>query len=535
MHEASAPVPPRVSPSAPVVRDGAIHGVCPVDLRPLPPIPVASEKDVKLAIERARAAHHAWAARPFAERVELMKRAAKAMLEGRQEVLGLMRDEVGKLEVDALMSEVLGPLDQVTSWAAVIGPEVARRRVGLNPINFPKKKAWIDRVPRGVIGIISPWNYPVATLFRTVLPALLCGNGVVLKPSEYATRIAQWFCGKLQAELPPGLLTVVPGGRETAIALIEGGIDACVFTGSVAAGREVSKRCGEKMIPVSVELGGKDAAIVLADCDMDRTIAGITHWTLHNVGQSCGAIEIAYVDERIADVFVKRLARAWQNLKVGPGAPGEVDVSPVCNAKQLALVESHVKDALEKGATAACGGRRLGDGLWYLPTILDHCTDKMEVVADETFGPVLAVMRVDGAADAIRRVNAGRYGLTSSIWSTDHARALRLAEQIDVGVVTINNHSMTGAIAALPWSGTRDTGTGVANSELALHTFLRPKTILLDANEAPELFWLPYDRTLWQLGNLLSEAQIPKISVSLAKIPFLIKERVDTVRRFFQS
>ncbi|UJR85241.1 aldehyde dehydrogenase family protein [Sandaracinus amylolyticus] len=534
MHEASSASVPGVTPSAPVVRDGAIHPVCPVDLRPLASIPVASAADVTKAVEEARRAQHGWASRPVSERADALRRAAKAMLADRLEVIALMRDEVGKLEVDAIF-EVFGPLDQVSSWASVIEPAIARKKIGLNPISFPKKKAWIDRVPRGVVGVIAPWNYPFATFYRTVIPALLCGNGVVVKPSEYATRVAQWFCAKMAAELPPGLLTVVPGGRETGIALIESGIDACIFTGSVPAGRDVSRRCGERMIPCSIELGGKDAAIVLADCDLDRTLAGITHWTLHNVGQACGAVEIAYVDARIADQFVSRLGRAWQALKVGPGAPGEADISPLSNEKQLALVEAHVEDAIAKGAKVVCGGRRLGEGLFYMPTLLDHCTDAMDVVNDETFGPVLAVVRVDGAAEAIRRVNAGRYGLTSSIWTSDHARAMRLAEQIDVGVVTINNHATTGAMAALPWSGTRDTGTGIANSELALGTFTRPKTILLDSNEAPELFWMPFDKTLWELGNLLSEAQIPKIGPALVKIPFLIKQRVDTVRRFFRS
>jgi acyl-CoA reductase-like NAD-dependent aldehyde dehydrogenase len=535
MHEASSQANGGSPPPAVVVQGGSIRGVCPVDLRALAPIPVTPPDEVRAAVERARTAQNAWAERPFEQRVESLRRAARAMLADRDEVLALMREEVGKLEVDALMSEVLGPLDQVNSWAGVVGRAARRKRVLLNPINFPKKKAWIDRVPRGVVGIVAPWNYPVATLYRTVIPALLSGNGVVLKPSEYSTRVAEWFCGKLQAELPPGLLVVVRGGKETAIALVEGGIDACVFTGSIPAGREVSRRCGERMIPCSIEMGGKDAAIVLADCDLDRTIAGVTHWTLHNVGQACGAIEIAYVDSRIADEFVKRLARAWSRLKVGPGAPGEVDVSPLTNARQLQLVEQHVADALARGAKLVCGGQRLGTGYWYAPTILDRCTDAMEVVKDETFGPVLAVVRVDGAADAMRRVNAGRYGLTCSIWTKDHARALRLAEEIDVGVVTINNHAMTGAIAALPWSGTKDTGTGVANSEIALHTFTRPRTILLDSNEAPELFWMPYDRTLWELANLLSEAQIPKLGPSLIKIPFLIKQRIDTVRRFFQA
>ena len=518
----------------PQVHGGAIHGVCPVDLHPLTPVPITSPEEVAACVARARTAQMGWARRSFDERVGALTRAAKNMLARRAEVIALMREEVGKLEVDALMSEVLGPLDQVSAWAAVIRPVMERKKVGLNPIAFPKKKAFIDRVPRGVVGVISPWNYPVATLFRTLIPGLLSGNGVVLKPSEYAPRIQAWMVEQLAAELPPDLLAIVQGGRETGIALIESGVDALVFTGSVAAGRDVSRRCGERMIPVSIEMGGKDAAIVLDDCELDRTLAGLTHWALHNVGQACGAIEIAYVDRRIADTVVSRLASAWKRLKVGDGAPGDVDISPMTNAKQLAIVEAHVEDAKKKGATVVCGGKRTGKGLFYEPTLLDHCTPAMDAVREETFGPVLAVVRVDGAADAIRQVNQGRYGLTASIWTKDEARAMRLAEQLEVGVVTINNHAVTGAMAALPWSGLRDTGTGVANSELALHTFTRPKAILADRNTDPELYWMPYDRALWELGHLLADAQRFEL-MGAWKIPFLIKRRLDTVRNFFRG
>jgi acyl-CoA reductase-like NAD-dependent aldehyde dehydrogenase len=521
------------------VQNGELVAYRPLDLSAQPPLKVTPPEQVKAAVERSRQAQRGWAARSFDDRVALLTRAAKDILARRAEVLELMRADMGKLEVDALMSEVLGPLDQVSSWAAVIGPEIARKRVGLNPINFPRKKAYVDRVPRGVIGIIAPWNYPVATLFRTLIPALLSGNGVVLKPSEHATRTERWFADVLAEKLPPGLVSVVIGDRATGVALIEAGIDACVFTGSVNAGRDVARRCGERFIPTSIEMGGKDGAIVLDDCELDRTLAGLTHWTLHNVGQACGAIEVAYVDRRIADVLVERLASAWRRLKVGPGAPGEVDISPLANAKQLALVEAHVEDAKKKGGKLLCGGKRLAGpsgpmGLFYEPTLLDHCTPDMDVVREETFGPVLAIVRVDGAAEAMRLINACRYGLTASIWTADLARAERLAEELEVGVVTINNHAVTGAMAALPWSGHRDTGPGVANSTLALSTFLRPKTVLVDRNDAPELYWMPYDKTLWKLGNLLADAQLLKIGQAY-KIPFLIKERIDTVRAFFSG
>jgi len=533
MNRADVPAEPVTIPQT-AVQNGELLAYRPLDLSAQPPLAVTSPEEVKAAVERARQAQRGWAARSFDDRVSLLTKAAKEVLARRAEVLALMKDDMGKLEVDALMSEVLGPLDQVSSWAAVIGPELERQKVGLNPINFPKKKAYIDRAPRGVIGIIAPWNYPVATLFRTLLPALLCGNAVVLKPSEYATRTERWFADVIAEKLPAGLVATVVGDRTTGIALIEAGIDACVFTGSVAAGRDVARRCGERFIPTSIEMGGKDGAIVLDDCDLDRTVAGLTHWSLHNVGQACGAIEVAYVDRRIADVLVERLAAAWRKLKVGPGAPGEVDISPLAHGKQLALVEAHVEDARKRGAKVVCGGKRPAGagGLFYEPTLLDHCTPEMEVVREETFGPVLAIVRVDGAAEALRHIAACRFGLTASIWTADIARAERLAQELQVGVVTINNHAVTGAMAALPWSGHRDTGPGVANSTLALSTFLRPKAVLIDRNEAPELYWMPYDRTLWKLGNLLADAQLLRIGQAY-KIPFLIKERLDTVRAFF--
>jgi acyl-CoA reductase-like NAD-dependent aldehyde dehydrogenase len=527
-------VRPTESPSSPPltrVEGKELLAFSPLDLHALPPLPVTAPEAVKAAVDRARLAQRGWGARSFDDRVAALTKAAKAVLSRRAEALELMKHDMGKLEADAIF-EVLGPLDQVSAWAGIIGPEVDRKKVRLNPIAFPKKKAYIDRIPRGVVGIIAPWNYPVATFYRTLIPALLTGNGVVVKPSEYATRAERWFVEAMSESLPPGLVSVVVGDRAVGIALIESGIDACIFTGSVNAGRDVGRRCGERFIPCSLEMGGKDGAIVLDDCNLDRTLAGLTHWSLSNVGQACGAIEVAYVDRRIADVLVDRLADAWRRLKVGPGAPGESDISPLANAKQLALVEAHVEDAKKKGAKILCGGRRLGAGMFYEPTLIDHCTDQMDVVREETFGPVLAIVRVDGAAEATRQINACRYGLTASIWTADVARAERIAEQLEVGVVTINNHSVTGAMASLPWSGHRDTGPGVANSSLALATFLRPKTVLIDGNDAPELYWMPFDKTLWELGNLLADAQLFKLGRAY-KIPFLIRDRIDTIKTFF--
>lgn len=522
---------PAAQPAQTTVRDGAIHRVCPLDLSPLPPVPVASADEVREAVERSRRAARVWRNQPHADRVAALKRAAKAMLERRAEILELVKREAGKLDVDALFTEALGPLDAVSGWGRVTSRAV-RRKVRLNPISFPKKRARIDLVPRGVVGIIAPWNYPVAGLYRSLIPALMTGNGVVLKPSEFTPKSSQWLADMLQSELPDGLVQVVHGAGDVGQALLDSGIDACVFTGSCQTGAKVRVRCAELGIPCSVEMGGNDPAIVLADCDLDRTVAGITHWALHNAGQACGAVELVYVDQRIADDFVRRVGDAWRQLRVGEGDFAEVDVSPLTTRPQLELVKRHVADAIAKGAELVCGGEELGVGLFYAPTVLDRCTDAMDVVKDETFGPVLAVVRVDGAAEAIKRVNASRYGLGASIWTQDVARAERLAERLEVGVIDVNNHAMTGAIPDLPWSGVRDTGFGIANSELSLTTFCRPRSLLIDENAQPEPFWMPFDPATYELGDILADAQIARIGRAW-KLPILLQKRMKRIKDFF--
>jgi acyl-CoA reductase-like NAD-dependent aldehyde dehydrogenase len=285
-------------------------------------------------------------------------------------------------------------------------------------------------------------------------------------------------------------------------------------------------RCAERGIPSSIEMGGKDAAIVLADCDLSRSVAGITHWTLSNAGQACGAIEIAYVEQKIANEFVERMRSAWIRLT-------RESVAPLGNQRQLDVVRSQVDDARAKGARVVCGGTYGGDGLFYPPTLLDGCDERMSVMKDETFGPVLAIERIEGATEAIRKINRSRYGLGASIWTSDLARAKRLAERLDVGVVNVNNHSFTGAIPSLPWSGTRETGFGVANGPESLATFVRPRVTAVDSSEGPELYWMPYDDTLRDLGETLADAQIGRIAGAW-KLPLLMRRRIKTLRDFFR-
>jgi len=511
----------------------ALPGIAPRDLRTLEPVQATALELLPELVARARRAQEPWGQTPLSDRVRPLVLAAREMLARRQEVMALVEGEMGKVEAEALFNEALGPLDAVKGWAAVLKLALKRRRVRLNPLSFPRKRAYVDAVPRGVVAIIAPWNYPVAGLYRSVLPALMAGNAIVLKPSEYTPRSSGWFAQLLASNLPPGLVQVALGDGEVGRALIDARPDACVFTGSTGTGRKVQVHCAELGIPSSVEMGGKDAAIILSDCDFERTVAGVTHWALSNAGQACGAIEVAYVDRAIADRFVARMREAWLQLRVGPGHGSATDVAPLANRRQFELVKEHVEDAKARGATLVCGGVPLGKGLWYAPTLLDNCNETMSVVREETFGPVLAVVRVDGPVQATHAANQLAYGLGASVWTGDVARGRRLAERLNFGVVSVNNHAFTGAVPSLPWSGTRGTGFGVANSSLALPTFVRPRTTVVDSRKKPEVFWMPYDETLCELGDVLADLQGGRVERAW-RLPGLMRRRLKTLRNFFR-
>jgi acyl-CoA reductase-like NAD-dependent aldehyde dehydrogenase len=451
--------------------------------------PAAQDLRARQAVASARAAQWQWRLEPLEVRIAALRRAARAMLRRRSEVIDLASREMGKIPAEGLFIEALGPLDSVGGWADVVRTATKRRRVPLNPLSFRHKSASVEYLPRGVVGVIAPWNFPAAGLYRSIFPALMTGNAVVLKPSEHTPQTSAWVVDRLAEELPAGVIQAVIGDGRVGAALVGAGIDACIFTGSVARGDAVRLRCAELGIPSSIEMGGKDAAIILSDCDLPRTVAGVTHWALSNAGQACGSTR--------------------------------------------EIVREHVDEARLLGAQVVCGGVYEGSGLFYPPTLLDACQDRMAIVRDETFGPVLAIVRIDGVNEAVARINESRYGLGASIWSRDVARARRLAERLDVGVVNINNHSFSGAIAALPWSGTRRTGFGVANGPESLATFVRPRVTTVDESTGPDPYWMPYDRSLAELGEGLVEAQLGHFSQAW-RLPLLMRRRLKTIRDFFR-
>lgn len=521
--------------TGPMKSETEIGGVSPVDLHELPVVKTTPLADIAGVVARARAAQPAWEALGFEGRAALMKKACRLLLERREQLGALIRDEAGKQPAHAQLHEAIGPLDYVSGWIKVARPQLRPKRLPINPIAMPGKSASTELIPRGVIGIIAPWNYPLGVYFKPSLPALLTGNAVVLKPSEYCPRTGALFAQLLSEVLPKDVVQVVQGARDVGAALITSGIDALSFTGSPVGGRAVLKACAEQMIPCSVELGGKDPAIVLADCELERTVLGILNWGIHNSGQDCGSVERVYVVDEIADRFVEALGRAASRLKV-PSKPGDVEgasIGPLSNPMQLGIVEAHIADAVAKGAKVVTGGKKTGIGCWHEATILDRCTQDMRVVAEETFGPVIAVVRVKDVEQAITLANDSRYGLNASIWTTDLERAEQLARRLQAGTIFINNHALTGAMPFAPWTGVKDTGYGVANSEHALHTFTRPRTIFVDRGHAPDPWWLPADPLLKDMAERLAKAQLGQLVAALG-LPGVMRARkkklLDLVR-----
>lgn len=472
----------------------------------LDPVPATLPARVFEVVAAARAAQVAWAQLPLATRQDRVIEIGRRIVQRRAEAMKLLADEMGRHPTDSLMSELVTAIAYTKGAAALAPSALAPEKVKLSPIEFPGKRAVIEAVPRGVIAIIAPWNYPLMQFFKPLFPALLAGNAVVLKPSEHTPRIGAWLAALCTEVVGPGLVGLVQGDGGVGRTLLDADIDAVVFTGSVGTGRKVAAHAGDRLLPCSVELGGKDAAIVLADCDLERTAAGLAFWAFHNAGQDCSSVERIYVEARIADRFVERLASVARALTVNPSGTG--DLGPLQNHTQLRIVEEHVADALARGAKLVCGGQRVGNGHGYLPTVLDGCAAGMKAVDDETFGPVVAVVRVKDAEDAVRQANQSRYGLCGSVWTADLARGEALARRLEVGVAYVNNHSFAGVIPQIPWTGVKDTGPGVAASRHSYGTFVRRRTVIVDKGTKPDVFWFPGNGDLHALGEALSELNL---------------------------
>ena len=456
--------------------------------------PVEATPIARIA-ELARAAHEAqraWAEQGPDQRAKTLAAVKDRVLDRAEAIAKVLHDELGKPETEALLSEVLPSADVVDFWCASVEEMLEPEDVELDAMSYPGKRGVIRREPRGVVAVIMPWNFPVALPLRTIVPALLAGNAVVFKPSEVSPRAGKVVAELFEGLLPSGVFSLIQGGAEAGAALCEADVDLVVFTGSVRAGRKVAHACAERLIPCSLELGGKDAAIVLGDARLERAARGVVWGAIANAGQNCAAIERVYVEKKIADAFCKEVEAVAKELRF------KDDYGPLATEAQLGIVDAHVEGAkASEGAKVLVGGKKLGEGYGYAPTVIRVETDDLPLMRDETFGPVLPIRVVADEEEAIALANDSKYGLTASVWTKDVARGQRVAERLRAGVVTINNHAFTGALPQAPWSGFGETGYGITNSPFALEALTRPRFVLVDKNRAlREVWWYPYTPVL---------------------------------------
>ena len=423
--------------------------------------PAADGRDVEEAVRKARVAQRAWAATPLRTRRAVL-RAFRAELAVRgEEALDVAQLETGKARRDAL--EELADIALVGRYYDRRAEELLRprRRAGVLPF---LTRVWELRKPHGVVGVIAPWNYPLALAASDALPALLAGNAVVVKPDLQTSLSALWIAeGLRRAGVPDDVFQVVTGDGPTAGGAVVEHADFLMFTGSSETGRKVAKRAGERLIDFTLELGGKNALVVLEDADVDRAVAGILRGCFANAGQLCISLERVLVHRAIYDELRHRLELAVPTLAIGPGLTYDIDMGSLISEAQLEKTRSHIEDAIERGARLVSGGRARPDlGPWFHePTILERVAADSLAANHETFGPVVSLAAFADEDEAVRLANRGTYGLNASVWTRDLGRGRRFATRIRAGTVNVNDaYGPAWASVDAPMGGFGDSGSG---------------------------------------------------------------------------
>lgn len=468
-------------------------------------LPVDDDDTVAAAAATARAAQPGWAALGPRGRAAALRRARRALVRDRAAVLERLERETGKARVD-VVGELMGVCLDL-GWLARRAPRWLRRqRVSTRPL-FGKRGYVVHR-PRGVVGIISPWNAPLNLALGDALPALLAGNAVIIKPSELAPLAVQRAVAALGSALPPGVLQVVIGAGATGAALVDQ-VDLVCVTGSPQTGRRVMERAARRLTPVLLELGGKDPMIVCADADLDRAAAGAAWGGCLMTGQVCMSVERVYVEAPVAEAFTAKLVEQVRALRTGPNGPAaDIDFGPFTSPRQMEIVERHVADAVARGARVLTGGARVGDGTapCYAPTVLAGVDHDMAIMREETFGPVIPVMAVADVEEAIRLANDSAYGLNASVWTRDVARGVAIAERLETGNACVNECVLSAGVPALPFGGVKQSGVGTRHGGAeGLRQFCVRQALLVEPRRRRrEPAWFPYSlRRARQIERLM--------------------------------
>ena len=454
-----------------------------------------AEEDVRAAVGRARAAQPAWHQLGVNRRLQILRRFQTLLQEKKAEIAAVITREAGKPQVEALLTEVLVVLDAAQFCIAGAPALLRDRRIGHANLVMKAKRGWISHQPYGVVGIISPWNYPFATPGTEGLAALAVGNAVVVKPSEFTTLCALELQSLLRlAGVPEDIFQIVPGAGATGAALVNSSIDKLIFTGSVASGKKVAQAAAMRLLPVVLELGGKDPMLVLEDADVEVASSAAVWGAFVNAGQACLSVERCYVHHSLYERFLAAVVEKTGKLRVGNGVDPSTDVGPMIHQRQLQIVEEHVEDARSKGGRVLAGGTRLPQlgPNFYAPTVVADAHHGMRLMREETFGPVLPVMPVESEEHAVALANDSEFGLAASIWTSDRARGSALAARLQAGTVMVNDVISCYGISEAPHGGVKASGLGRTHGQPGLEEMVWVKYV--DSDLLPRL------RKVWWYG-----------------------------------
>jgi acyl-CoA reductase-like NAD-dependent aldehyde dehydrogenase len=456
-----------------------------------------SDQKVQAAIVRAHASQPVWASLGVRKRIAILREFQRLLHQQKSEVAQRVTQEAGKPYVEALLTEVLVVLDAARFLIENAFHLLQDETIPHGNLAMKTKSGRLLREPYGVIGIISPWNYPFSIPATESIAALVAGNAVVLKPSEFTSLTALELSSLLhQAGVAKEIFQVIPGDGATGAALIEGAkpgtsIDKLIFTGSVATGKRIAQAAAARLLPLVLELGGKDPMLVLDDANVEIASRGAVWGAFMNAGQACLSVERCYVHRSLYKPFLEACLCKTKQLRVGNGMDPETDVGPIIHNRQLLNVESQVEDARSRGARVLTGASRLSaiGPNFYAPTILAEVTAAMRIMREETFGPVLPVMPFEDDEDAIRLANRSEYGLAGSVWTRDRRRGEAIARRIQAGTVMVNDVISCFGISEAPHGGVKASGTGRSHGRLGLEEMVRTKYLASDRLPGMEKIW----------------------------------------------
>jgi acyl-CoA reductase-like NAD-dependent aldehyde dehydrogenase len=466
---------------------------------------------VQAVVDEVAAVQPFWAQLPLSDRARYMRRAAQVIIDSLDDLTALLSREQGKPRNESYVMELIPTIDTL-HWIADHGPGLlADERIRDVSIFAKQKRHFFSYEPLGVVGVIAPWNYPWSIPFGEVAIALMCGNGVVLKPASLTPLIGDAIRRVFErAGLPEGIVRTVHGGGRVGNALVESSAAKIFFTGSVEVGRRVGVACAERLKGSVLELGGKDSQLVLADANLPNAIAGCLWGGFANAGQTCSGIERVYVVRDVADRFVAGVVEGARALRVGDPMDWDTEIGPMVSEEQFEIVRELVDDALAGGATMHCGGEVTvpghESGRFYAPTVLTGVRPDMRIMREEIFGPVVPIVTVDSEEEAIALANDSEFGLGTSVWTLDRDRGERIARRIETGMVWINDHMYSHGLCACAWGGVKHSGIGRAHSKFGFYECVNVKQVAWEPSRLRNFWWHPYDESMGRA--LHSAAQI---------------------------